>query len=219
MRDAGRTSRAGCDSQMIAIDVFAGKGNNAALDRAASKANQMNKLPLFVFLASLVVLAACHRAPHESAQETAAAPVGTAPAPAPAVAAPAATGSVSGQPLPDGKMMPFADVIAAYGSQLPGVTFYFDDQPHPAVDRTIGEYTSNQKTNAFNKTDAEACQWVAFSALKNFQKRAISEGGNAVIKIHSYYKKNELSDPTRYECHVGYAAAGVAFKGTVVKLK
>jgi hypothetical protein len=178
----------------------------------------MNKLMLFVFLASLVVLPACHRAPHESAQETAAAPVGTAPAPA-AAAVPAATGSVSGQPLPDGKMMPFADVIAAYGAQLPGVTFYFDDQPHPPVAKVIGEYTSNQKTNAFNKTDAEACQWVAFSALKNFQKRAINEGGNAVIKIHSFYKRNELSDPTRYECHAGYAAAGVAFKATVVKLK
>jgi hypothetical protein len=173
---------------------------------------------LFVFLGSLIVLPACHRAPRESRQEAAAAPVGTTSAPA-AAAAPAATGSASGQPLPDGQMMPFADVIAKYGAQLPGVTFYFDDQPHPAVERTLGEYISNRKTNAFNKTDAEACQWAAFDALKTFHKRAISEGGNAVINIHSYYKKNELSDPTRYECHAGHAAAGVALKGTVVKLK
>ena len=114
--------------------------------------------------------------------------------------------------------MPFADVLTKYGDQLSGVTFYFDNQPHPAVEKTLGEYVSNKKTNAFNKTDAEACQWVAFDALKTFHQRAVSEGGNAVINIHSYYKKNELSDPANYECHAGFAAAGVAFKGTVVKL-
>jgi hypothetical protein len=174
----------------------------------------MKKLILLVLSASLVVLSACHRAPHER-EEAAPAPVGAAPAAAPASAS---GGSISGSPLPDGQMMPIADVMAKYKDQLSAVAFYFDDQPHPKVERTLGEYTSNQKTNAFNKTDAEACQWVALSALLSLQKRALAEGGNAVINIHSYYKKNDLSDPTRYECHAGYAAAGVAFKGTAAKL-
>ena len=114
--------------------------------------------------------------------------------------------------------MPIADVLTKYQDELGGVAFYFDDQPHPKVEKILGQYTSNKKTNAFNKSDAEACQWVALSALKEFHKRAITEGGNAVINIHSFYKKNDLSDPTRYECHAGFAAAGVAFKGTVAKL-
>ncbi len=176
----------------------------------------MNKPILFVFLASLIILPACHRAPHERPAQEPPAPVGTAPAAAPLPAA--SGGTISGQPLPDGQMMPIADVMTKYKDQLSGVAFYFDDQPHPKVLNTLGEYVSNKKTNAFNKTDAEACQWVALSALQTFQQRAINEGGNAVINIHSYYKKNDLSDPTRYECHAGYAAAGVAFKGTVVKL-
>lgn len=178
----------------------------------------MNKCMLFTLLVSLIALPACHRAPHESPQEAPPASVGTAPAPAPGASQPAAPTGTYGQPLPEGKMMPISDVLTKYQSDLAGVAFYFDDQPHPAVARTLGEYVSNKKTNAFNKTDDEACQWVALSALKEFHKRAMTEGGNAVINIHSYYKKNDLSDPTRYECHAGYAAAGVAFKGTVVQL-
>jgi uncharacterized protein YbjQ (UPF0145 family) len=59
---------------------------------------------------------------------------------------------------------------------------------------------------------------VALSALKEFRRRAINEGGNAVINIHSYYKRNDLSDPTRYDCDAGFVVGGVAFKGTVAKL-
>ena len=51
-----------------------------------------------------------------------------------------------------------------------------------------------------------------------FRKRAIDEGGNAVVNLHSFYQKNDLSNSTQYECHSGFAVAGVAFKGTVVKL-
>jgi hypothetical protein len=178
--------------------------------------NRMNKPILFVFLASLIALPACHGTAHEGSEEAAPATVGTAPASAPQLSASA--GSSSGQPLPDGLMMPIADVLTKYSDQLSGVAFYFDDQPHPKVEKTLGEYVSNKKTNAFAKSDAETCQWVALSALKEFQKRAITEGGNAVINIHSFYKKNDLSDPTRYECHAGFVVGGVAFKGTVVKL-
>jgi hypothetical protein len=48
--------------------------------------------------------------------------------------------------------------------------------------------------------------------------RARTEGGNAVINIVSYYKKNVFSSATEYECHAGAIIAGVALKGTVVKL-
>jgi uncharacterized protein YbjQ (UPF0145 family) len=77
---------------------------------------------------------------------------------------------------------------------------------------------ANRKTNAFNKSDEEACKWVFLSAMIALQERAIREGANAVVGINSYYKKNEVSSNTQYECHAGNIVAGVALKGTVARL-
>ena len=179
----------------------------------------MNRSIMFLSLGLLVALSACHRAPHESATEAPPATVGTAPAAAPVAAAPVvSTASSSGTPLPDGKMMPIADVMSKHADELSGVAFYFGDQPHPKVEKSFGSYVANRKTNAFNKTDAEACDRIALTALREFKDKAQKLGGDAVIDIHSYYKKNEISSATQYECHSGFAAAGAAFKGTVVKL-
>jgi uncharacterized protein YbjQ (UPF0145 family) len=98
------------------------------------------------------------------------------------------------------------------------VAFYFGDQPTPPVAQTLGEYVTNQKTNAFGKSDQKACSWVMLSALIRLRDRALQEGGNAVIKVVSYYDKEEIQDKTEYECHTGAFVAGVALKGTVVKL-
>ena len=88
----------------------------------------MKKLVLSAFLASLIVLPAC-RAPHDKSQQAAPSSVGTSPPPA--AAQPAASGgSISGQPLPDGQMMPISDVLTKYKGDLSGVAFYFGDQPH-----------------------------------------------------------------------------------------
>jgi len=98
------------------------------------------------------------------------------------------------------------------------VKFYFGNQPHPPVARTIGEYTANRKTNATNKKDREACEWVFLGALLALRDRAADHRGDAVVNIHSYYKKNEFVSDTEYECHAGVFIAGVALRGTVVKL-
>lgn len=82
---------------------------------------------------------------------------------------------------------------------------------------SVGTYTANRKTNAFNKSDEEACEWVFLSALLALQDRAIASGGNAIINIHSYYKKVAMHSPDKYECHAGAVMAGVALRGTVVK--
>ena len=99
------------------------------------------------------------------------------------------------------------------------IKLYFGNQRHGKVARKYGEFVSNKKTNAFGKSDQKACEWVLLSALISLQERALAEGGNAVINIRSYYKKNEMSSETNYECHAGAIMAGVALKGTVVKLK
>lgn len=99
------------------------------------------------------------------------------------------------------------------------VKFYFGGQKQPAVSQSLGSYVTNKKTNALNKSDEEACRWVMLSALLELKQRAKSLNADAVTNIVSYYKKNEFSSDTLYECHAGALMAGVALKGTMVKLK
>lgn len=98
------------------------------------------------------------------------------------------------------------------------VKFFFGSQQHPTPASTYGAYTANKKTNFANKSDKEGCEWAFLSAMLSLQQRALAEGGNAVINIQSYYKKNEFSSETEYECHAGAFTGGVALRGTVVKL-
>jgi hypothetical protein len=108
---------------------------------------------------------------------------------------------------------------SAKGKLNKGYTFKFGDQAHGKILANYGEFTSNKKTNAFGKSDKEACDWVFLSAMLSFQDRITKEGGNAVINIRSYYKKNTLSSATEFECGNGAIMAGVTFLGDVVTLE
>ena len=98
------------------------------------------------------------------------------------------------------------------------VALYFGKQKTPAVEKQIGEYTSNKKTNGFNKSDQEACDIAFISAAAALQDRARREGGNAVINIRSVYRKEDVASETEYLCGSGATMSGVALRGTVVKL-
>ena len=98
------------------------------------------------------------------------------------------------------------------------VKFYFGDSGHPAVSKKLGNYITNKKTNAFAKSDMETCSWVLLSALLQMQEKAHAIGADAVINIHSYYKKHDVSSTTNIECHKGFVVAGIALKGDFVKL-
>lgn len=100
----------------------------------------------------------------------------------------------------------------------PNISLYFGEQPHSKVIQSSGNFSTNKKTNAFNKSDEAACQWVLLSALIALQDRAKKEGGNAVINIASYYKQNTMSSESQYECHAGTLMSGVALTGEVVKI-
>lgn len=115
---------------------------------------------------------------------------------------------------------PIADVLSQpqHSSRLEGVKFFFGDQAHPAIARSFGEYQSNKKTNAFNKSDKQACEWVFMSALLSLHQRAVSQGGDAVVEVKGYYKKIPFSSATMFQCGVGATIAGVTLTGTVVKL-
>lgn len=106
-----------------------------------------------------------------------------------------------------------------YAGTVPAdVPFYFGKQAPATAGKEIGEFVTNRKSNSFGRSDEEACRWAMMAALKVLRERALAEGGNAVINIVSYYDKNTFSSDTLYECHAGAFVAGVALKGTVVKL-
>jgi uncharacterized protein YbjQ (UPF0145 family) len=106
-----------------------------------------------------------------------------------------------------------------YAENVPrDVAFYFAGQAHPAPQSSYGEVVTNRKGNSFGRPDEEACRWTMISALKQLHQRARELGGDAVIDIVSYYRKQVYSSETEYECHAGGFVAGVALKGTIVKL-
>lgn len=97
------------------------------------------------------------------------------------------------------------------------IALQFGDRPAGASAKVLGEWKTNKKTNAFNKTDKEACEWAFLSAVLELQERAQKEGGTAVVNIKSNYKNDERSSEEEYVCGAGALMAGVALKGTVVK--
>lgn len=103
-------------------------------------------------------------------------------------------------------------------SRLEGVSFYFGNQPHPKVIEDLGESRTNKKTNAFNKSDEAACEWVMLSAMLSLHQHAQTIGANAVINIKSNYKNNVESSETEYTCGAGALMAGVALIGTFVTI-
>lgn len=98
------------------------------------------------------------------------------------------------------------------------VRFYLAGQNVSVASRMRSD-VANRKTNAANKSDEEACRWVALTALVALQNKAKKLGANAVVDIVSYYKKNEFRSASKYECHAGAFVAGVALKGTYARVK
>lgn len=99
------------------------------------------------------------------------------------------------------------------------VKFYFGKQKHAAIAKTYAEVKTNRKTNAFNKSDEEACQWAFLSAMIALRDRAVREGGNAVVEIKSNYKGKLTTSNETFKCGAGAMIAGVALTGKIVKLK
>lgn len=99
------------------------------------------------------------------------------------------------------------------------VKFYFGKQKHPFVTKKFGEFSSNKKTNAFGKSDMEACNWAFLSAMKSLQSRAKQYNANAIVNIKSNYKDNLTSSNKTFQCGAGAFIAGVALVGDVVNIK
>ncbi|MBX9913824.1 MAG: excinuclease [Pseudomonadaceae bacterium] len=116
----------------------------------------------------------------------------------------------------------FAAVVqqATQSGALDGsVKFYLAGATVPAKASPLGELVTNKKTNAFNKSDEEACSWALQSALITLQDAAKKAGGNAVVEIVSFYKRKESRNAKTYECHAGTFVGGVALKGQAASVK
>ena len=112
-------------------------------------------------------------------------------------------------------MMPIHSALKkgrAQGIIDPGVSLQFGKRARRGRQ---GTYTANRKTNAFNKTDREACEWAFFSAVKSLQDRAYQRGVRRVTGIISYYDKRPRSSSSTYECHAGGVVAGVVLRGNI----
>jgi hypothetical protein len=102
--------------------------------------------------------------------------------------------------------------------KLLDLPIYMKGQKHPKVAKDLGVFTSNRRTNAFNKSDEQACEVAFLSALIALQKRARAEGGDAVVDVRSITKHNDLESATQFRCVAGAVIANVALEGRVVRL-
>ncbi len=106
----------------------------------------------------------------------------------------------------------------ASGQLASGVKLFFGKQKYPKPTAQLGSTRTNKKTNFFNKTDQEACDWAFLSSMVALTQYAQRVGGNAVVNIRSNYKNVEFSSESEYECGAGTVTGGTAFVGDVVKL-
>ena len=103
--------------------------------------------------------------------------------------------------------------------KLLDIDLFFARQPHPAVVADLGVFKANRRTNAFGKSDENACRIAFLSALISLQERAVREGGNAVVNIKSITKHQDLVSATQFRCAAGNVVANVALTGRVVRLE
>jgi hypothetical protein len=106
----------------------------------------------------------------------------------------------------------------ASGQLAPGIKLFFGAQKHAKPTAQLGPARTNKKTNFFNKTDQEGCDWAFLSSMIQLTQYAQRVGGNAIVNIRSNYKNNEFSSETEYQCGAGNVTGGTAFIGEVVKL-
>jgi hypothetical protein len=106
----------------------------------------------------------------------------------------------------------------ASGKLAPGVQLFFGSQKYPTPAAKLGETRTNKKTNFFNKTDVEGCEWAFLSSMIAITQDAARRGGNAIVNIRSNYKNEVFSSETEYSCGAGNVTGGTAFIGDIVKL-
>jgi uncharacterized protein YbjQ (UPF0145 family) len=118
--------------------------------------------------------------------------------------------------------MPFETVLsdAIRAGRLDGSVKFYLAGNGPTANAQVLRYNviSDLRTNASNKSDRDACEWVLQSNLIKLQADAKRVGANAVINIVSYYDQHVRRDLNTYECRAGIYAARVALRGDLVRV-
>jgi hypothetical protein len=118
--------------------------------------------------------------------------------------------------------MPFETVLsdAIRAGRLDGsVKFYLiGNGPQGTQQLLRRDVVSDLRTNGFNKSDHDSCEWVLQSNLIKLQADAKRVGANAVVNIVSYYDQHVRKDLNTYECRAGVFVTRVALKGDLVRL-
>ncbi len=113
-----------------------------------------------------------------------------------------------------------ADAVATPAAKTkldPNVKLLFGTKTAIPGAKLIREVSVSRKTNAFGKSDQEACEWVFLSAALELQEQARKAGGDAVVAIQSNYKHELVDSPTEFVCGAGSFMSGVALRGQIVK--
>lgn len=118
-------------------------------------------------------------------------------------------------PHPISEALQFED----YKARLEGVRFFYGNQPHPAVQKSIGVRTTARRSSMGDQDRKSSCARAFASALLVLKSAAVRDGGDAVINVKSNYKHQEVSSESHFQCASGVLMSGVALKGTVVKLR
>ena len=104
-------------------------------------------------------------------------------------------------------------------SKLLGVPVHFAGQSYAKVASDMGVFTANRRTNAFNKSDEQACRIAFLSAVIALQSRDQKLDADAVVDIKSITKHRKLESAKQYRCAAGNVVANVVLTGRVVKFK
>ncbi len=73
------------------------------------------------------------------------------------------------------------------------VKFYFGDQAPPQVITVLGSDVSNRKTNAFGKSDENACHWAFLSAMVALQPRAQQVGATRSLTSSAITTESDVA--------------------------
>ena len=76
---------------------------------------------------------------------------------------------------------------------------------------------TNKKTRGAFASPEESCERALHSALIQLDHAAKARGATRVTNIVSYFKKNEYSSTSQYECYKGKTVTSVTLKGDLVR--
>ena len=100
------------------------------------------------------------------------------------------------------------------------VTFYLSGAKTPVVRKPFQEVVGNASTIRWFGSDQKACLAVLSKVLQTMRDRARQQGGNAVVNVIGYYKKNELVNSSTIECYTGAQVRGhITLKGTAAEVE